>query len=204
MLLPFLESYGSFSRAPMVVCTHRWHRIAVIMRHAKAAFGCVTASVCIASCVHAAEIHKCTGDGPVAYQTTPCGAAQTELAVLQTPDVRTRAEAAESTTSRMSTSGARDAAQWVDAPNASRGTRWLPFRRKGIATGMTDDEVLNTPNGGVPTTISRSREGRVWRERWTYALRDGTFRELEFVNGTLTNIVDDANGPTSLRLAVAQ
>jgi hypothetical protein len=69
---------------------------------------------------------------------------------------------------------------------------------------MTDDEVLNTPNGGVPTTISRSREGRVWRERWTYALRDGTFRELEFVNGTLTNIVDDVNGPTSLRLAVAQ
>ena len=69
---------------------------------------------------------------------------------------------------------------------------------------MTDDEVLNTPNGGVPTTISRSREGRVWRERWNYALRDGTFRELEFVNGTLTNIVDDANGPTSLRLAVAQ
>jgi hypothetical protein len=90
-----------------------------------------------------------------------------------------------------------------DAPNASRGTRWLPFRRTVIATGMTDDEVLNTPHGGVPTTISRSREGRVWRERWTYALRDGTFRELEFVNGTLTNIVDDVNGP-SLRLAVAQ
>jgi hypothetical protein len=56
----------------------------------------------------------------------------------------------------------------------------MPFRRKTIATGMTDDEVLNTPNGGVPTRISRTRDKRVWREVWIYESRDGAVRELAF------------------------
>lgn len=154
--------------------------------------------------VHAAEIHKCAAGGAIAYQASPCSAAQTELAVLKTPGARRSAESADDMTARASAVDGRDDTQPLHATAVSRGSRWLPFRRKAIATGMTDDEVLNTPSGGVPTKISRSREGRTWRERWTYVLRDGTLRELEFVNGTLTNIVDDVNGPMSLRLAVAQ
>ena len=175
------------------------------MRHAPRLIGCAAASlsIAVACATHAAEIHKCTDRGAIAYQTSPCAASQTELAVLKTPGASKVAESTDAMTTRANSE--RDDIRAVNETSAPRGARWLPFRRKTLVPGMTDDEVLNTPNGGVPTKISRAREGRLWRERWTYALRDGTSRELEFVNGTLMTIVDDAaGGAMALRLAVAQ
>jgi len=69
-----------------------------------------------------------------------------------------------------------------------------------IAAGMTDDEVLNAPNGGVPNRIDRARDGHTWRELWVYQTRGGV-RELQFVNGRLTNIIDEEARATTLRLA---
>jgi hypothetical protein len=71
-----------------------------------------------------------------------------------------------------------------------------------IAAGMTDDEVLNAPNGGVPSRIERTRDGRNWRELWVYATRGGGSRALQFVNGRLTGVIDDEAGDHSPRLAL--
>ena len=68
---------------------------------------------------------------------------------------------------------------------------------------MTDDEVLNAPNGGVPDRIDRARDGRTWRELWFYQTREGV-RELQFVNGRLTSIVDDDAPATTLQLALSR
>ena len=173
----------------------------MIMRHADVAISCAATvlGIALAGDLHAAEIHKCANRGAIAYQTSPCGDEQTEVAVLTTRDARVPAEAGSPQAAR--DEPASRSFKRLDAAGGPRGARWRPFARMAIAVGMTDDEVLNTPNGGVPTTISRSREGRVWRERWTYAARDGTLRELEFVNGTLASIVDDASQTPSLRLA---
>ena len=70
-----------------------------------------------------------------------------------------------------------------------------------IAAGMTDDEVLNAPDGGVPDHIERARDGRTWRELWVYETRVGV-RELQFVNGRLTSIIEDEAPATTLRLAL--
>ncbi len=70
-----------------------------------------------------------------------------------------------------------------------------------IAAGMTDDEVLNAPNGGVPDRIDRAREGHTWRELWFYQTREGV-RALQFLNGRLTGIVDDGVPAGTLRLAL--
>jgi hypothetical protein len=170
------------------------------MRHADAAIACAATvlGVALSGDVYAAEIHKCANRGAIAYQTSPCGDEQTEVAVLTTRDARAPAESGTSLAARDEPSRS---VERVDTAGGPRGARWRPFARMAIAVGMTDDEVLNTPNGGVPTKISRLREGHVWRERWTYAARDGTLRELEFVNGTLASIVDGASQSPSLRLA---
>ena len=147
---------------------------------------------------HGAAIHKCAQGSGVTYQAAPCAADQRELAVrapLSTggpADTSTAAVAADAPLADFAEST-------LTAPTAD--VRWLPFRPRMIATGMTDDEVLNAPNGGVPTRIDRTRDGRSWRELWVYQTRDGVARALEFRNGRLTGIVDD--GPAgSLRLAL--
>lgn len=142
----------------------------------------------------AGDIHKCAADGGVTYQTEPCGDGQTEIAVLTTPS---RASSVTHDESRTMDSAA------AKPPVIRQGTQWLPFRRNTIAPGMTDDEVLNTPDGGVPTRISRTRENRQWREVWLYVARDGGVRELTFANGRLTSVAAGADTAGSLRLASA-
>ena len=141
--------------------------------------------------VRAAEIRKCVGPhGGIAYQTAPCEAGEREVALL-----------------RMSSSE-RDGtvALPVDPPaeNLFKRTapsgQWLPFERRPITPGMTDDEVLNSPSGGVPARIARGRDGRAWREVWTY-VRRGEVRELEFVNGRLASIGDATATYDAVRLA---
>ncbi len=38
---------------------------------------------------------------------------------------------------------------------------------------MSDDEVLNLPAWGRPSTITRSKVNRVWYEEWIYRWRIG-------------------------------
>ena len=57
---------------------------------------------------------------------------------------------------------------------------------------MSDDEVLNLPGWGVPSRIERSRDGRVYREEWSYRLPSGDTRILRFTNTRLTGVDVDA------------
>ena len=140
--------------------------------------------------LRAAEIHKCAGpQGRIAYQTSPCESGQREVALLTI-----RSSARDGTVAVPTDPFPERSVNQEPFPdrslkqNAARG-QWLPFARRPIAPGMTDDEVLNSPSGGVPARIARSRAGRAWREVWTYAW-NGESRELEFVNGRLASIGD--------------
>jgi hypothetical protein len=146
--------------------------------------------------VRAETIHKCVGDGTT-YQAQPCGTGQTEVAVhASTPsraapvDDVTRTELSQDSGATLQTRAA-----------TARNARWLPFRHTSVTIGMTDDEVLNTPDGGVPTTIGRNRDKGTWHEVWTYASRDGARRELTFTNGRLTSISANGEPAQSLRVA---
>ena len=158
----------------------------------------VIASTLLASAAAVgAEIHKCAGSGgAVSYQTDACGSGQRQLALL------TVSNAPRADTSRVD---ARDEPTARASPNATqpiRGKQWLPYERRSIAPGMTDDEVLKSAGGGVPTRIARSREGRTWRETWIYEMRSGTVRALQFVNGRLES-TEDAPDIGQIRLARA-
>ena len=160
------------------------------------------------SAVQAAEIHKCAAGGGVAYQTAPCAPGQRELAMAMplsvpgTTDLISANSGSADTDHGTGTAGAsvRDSAR-SGTPASAADLRWLPFRPRTIAVGMTDDEVLNALDGGVPDRIDRARDGRTWRELWVYQTR-GRVRELQFLNGRLTSIVDDEAPATTLRLAV--
>lgn len=170
---------------PVITCIH-W----------RAGIRTAALSLCASTAplAFAGDIHKCAAGASVTYQTEPCGDAQTEVAVLTTPS---RASSVTRNESRTIDSAV------AKPPVVRHGVQWLPFRRNTIATGMTDDEVLNTPDGGVPTRISRTREKRQWREVWLYVSRDGGVRELTFDNGTLTSVAAGADTAESLRLASA-
>jgi hypothetical protein len=155
----------------------------------------VAAALCAggSSLAAADVVHKCTTSTGVIYQRDPCASGQAAIAVLQTVGSTPRAAVS------------------VPAPAVAEGSvhaigartpRWSPRHRVAIEPGMTDDEVLNTPDGGVPTRIQRSRGQRAWHEIWTYEARDGTARELEFTNGKLTAIVPVAGTP--VRVALVQ
>jgi hypothetical protein len=62
------------------------------------------------------------------------------------------------------------------------------FQLTGLAVGMTDTEVLNLRDRGVPSKIKRSRVARAWCEEWTYFLSADRQELLQFTNGKLTGI----------------
>jgi hypothetical protein len=130
----------------------------------------------------AVEIHKCLERPGTAYQTAPCNVGEREVAVLSIPSSGWARTVSRTETGRASAPADRSAGD-DDA-------RWLPLRHRSVVAGMRDDEVLNAPDGGVPSRISRTREGRTWREVWFYQPREGLARVLEFVNGGLTSIID--------------
>jgi hypothetical protein len=53
---------------------------------------------------------------------------------------------------------------------------------------MSDDEVLNLPAWGRPSTITRSRAHHVWYEEWIYRWRMGGTSRLSFANGRLVGM----------------
>jgi hypothetical protein len=59
---------------------------------------------------------------------------------------------------------------------------------------MSDDEVLNLHGWGLPDRIDRERQGKVYRETWTYRRGDG-LRWLHFTNARLTGMESGEAAP---------
>jgi hypothetical protein len=162
-------------------------------RHAAWLLACIV----FAAAAQGEEIHKCLADAAVAYQNAPCSDNQIDAGVLRLPDYAdppqrdgAAAPAAQSPTVAEPTPA---------APSGPVSQAGFPFRRS-VALGMTDDQILNTPQWGRPTRISRTRERGAWREVWVYARPDGV-RELSFVNGRLENIDVGADAPARVASA---
>ena len=156
---------------------------------------------------HAQDIHKCATSSGIAYQTAPCGDGQTEVAVITTSRPAARTARSEAHATDAANNPERRDATATDAANKLIPVRptaqWMPSGRQVIAPGASDDQVLNAPNWGVPSRISRWRDKRAWHEVWLYESRHGDARQLSFINGKLTDI--DAGGPAATtRLAVAR
>jgi len=125
-----------------------------------------------------ADIYKCMSAQGVVYQGAPCAPGQAGMLLQKSapPPAPARSEAVPS---------GRDVA----------------FSRTSLAVGMSDDEALNLPGWGVPSRIERFREGRVYREEWTYALPGGASRRLSFANAKLTAMTIDSATPDRLVIA---
>ena len=125
---------------------------------------------------NAQAIHKCLAPDGVAYQSMPCASGAGDVVIASLGSVRTepasRAEAPAATPSRRE-------------PGASSKR---VFWRTSIAIGMSDDEVLNLPAWGRPSTITRSKANRVWYEEWIYRWRMGGTSRLSFANGRLVGM----------------
>jgi len=121
---------------------------------------------------HAQAIHKCLAPDGVAYQSMPCASGAGDVVIASLGSVRTESAAA----------AAAPAAPARREPGASSKR---VFWRTSIAIGMSDDEVLNLPAWGRPSTITRSKANRVWYEEWIYRWRMGGSSRLSFANGRL-------------------
>ena len=127
-------------------------------------------------------IYKCTIDGAVIYQDTPCKAGQT--AMVDAP-VRVA----------QSNGGGPSVVKQVSQPRS-------PFQFTGLVVGMTDTAVLNLRGWGRPAKITRSRANRVWREEWTYLSPADGQQLLQFANGKLAAINTDSEvSPALERIA---
>jgi hypothetical protein len=152
-------------RAPVHRARMHARRAAVILCYAAFA----------AASVAAEPVHKCVG-ATTTYQSQPCAAGERDLIVQGAATLGTRFD------------GVGEATGDIPTPAAVRvDGRWQPIQRVPLAIGMTDDEALNAPDGGVPAHIARRRAPHTFSETWTYTLRDGRVRELTFVNGRLAS-----------------
>ena len=125
---------------------------------------------------NAQAIHKCLAPDGVAYQSMPCASGAGDVVIASLGSVHTepasRAEAPAATPARR-------------GPGASSKR---VFWRTSLAIGMSDDEVLNLPAWGRPSTITRSKANRVWYEEWIYRWRMGGTSRLSFANGRLVGM----------------
>ncbi len=149
----------------------------------------IVATLFASACASAAEIHKCAGGGSVSYQTEACGSGQRQLALLTTSSDVPRRDAPRVDVGNDTGNGRTAGRVTQSIP----GRQWLPFEHRSVVAGMTDDEVLNSSGGGVPTRITRVRDGKTWRETWIYATRAGAVRTMQFVNGRLESTEEGAD-----------
>ena len=125
---------------------------------------------------HAQAIHKCLAPDGVAYQSTPCASGAGDVVIASLGSAR--AESARRAEPLSATPARRE-----PGTNSKR-----VFSRTSIAIGMSDDEVLNLPAWGRPSTITRSKVDRVWYEEWIYRGRMGGASRLSFANGRLVGM----------------
>lgn len=128
---------------------------------------------------NAQAIHKCLASDGVAYQSMPCASGEGDVVIASLGSARAdsaaRAEPPTATPARTD--------REAHSANSKR-----VFWRTSIAIGMSDDEVLNLPAWGRPSTITRSKANRVWYEEWIYRWRMGGTSRLSFANGRLTGV----------------
>ncbi len=124
-----------------------------------------------------AAVYKCSIDGVVSYQDTPCEAGQSAIALVDA-------------TGRVSHSNSPLVFKQESEPRSS-------FQRTGLVAGMTDTEVLNLRGWGPPGKITRSRENHAWHEEWHYHLPTEGQKRLQFANGKLTAVNVDPAGPVA-------
>jgi len=137
--------------------------------------------VCLSSIVEAQgaqAVHKCVTTEGTVYQGTPCG-----------PDALVAQIAARPVDSRNAPA----------VPECGRHAR-LPFGRGALCMGISDDEVLNLPKWGRPSTIVRTRSEHAWQEQWTYDARSEGTRRLLFLNGKLSSVEAAPAGPEWLSM----
>jgi hypothetical protein len=147
------------------------------------------ALVALAATAQAQDIRKCVEHGVIGYQNAPCAAGQVDAGLVKLPDYadppqRDGASAPANDTFAPMPADRADAPAGIVIPPSAQAA--FPFRTS-IALGMTDDQVLNIPAWGRPTSIERTGRHRGWHEEWTYA-RPGSLRTLSFVDGRLANI----------------
>jgi len=151
--------------------------------------------------VVARPVYKCVDDeGRTAYQSEPCTLAATESRLdvaggIGRPDAS--AASPNPSVKRADTAVVRSDQPAVRSARtvASRGP--LPWPHRTLTVGMSDDEVLNLPEWGRPSRVTRARMPREWHEDWTYHSRDGPVEQhLHFVNARLASIdVEPAGEP---------
>jgi len=120
-----------------------------------------------------AAIYKCSIDGAITYQDTPCKAGQSAPALVDAPDPASHSNTAGPLVFKRE--------------SESRSS----FQLADLVVGMTDTEVLNLRGWGLPGKITRTRDNRAWREEWTYFSPAVGQELLQFTNGTLTAIDTD-------------
>lgn len=131
-----------------------------------------------------ATIYKCTNDGAIIYQDTPCKAGQSATAHVDAAPRLARANSLG------------ESVLGEAAPPRS------PFQFTEPVVGMTDTAVLNLRGWGRPSGITRSRTKGAWHEEWTYVSPADGQKQLQFTNGKLTAINRDAAAlPADQRMA---
>jgi hypothetical protein len=139
----------------------------------------------------AQPIFKCVDHDSTAYQSTPCspGATETRLVALARAPANDANDAtfpdARPDPLPLSSGGSPAPAVSERLPGQKVG----PWTHKGLAPGISDDEVLNMPGWGRPSQIKRSRGSRGWREEWTYTHAPGE-PQLHFLNGKLVDVLE--------------
>lgn len=139
-------------------------------------WGLALAGLALAGAAHAGTIYKCAGRGTVTYQSMPCGSDAAALRVARfggLPDAAPPPQVLP-----------------ADATGAAGRAKAGPWPKRGIALGMSDDEILNMPAWGRPGRIVRTRLARGWQEVWSYQDAWGAERQLVFTNARLADIVD--------------
>jgi hypothetical protein len=125
----------------------------------------------------ASDIYKCVDGASTSYQSAPCPQGRPETRIYAGPMIPRQ--------------DARVKPQAQAEPSAPVVVvRPEPWRHQTLTLGMSDDEVLNMPQWGRPSRITRVRTPRAWQETWTYSEPLAGERQLLFVNAKLADIID--------------
>jgi hypothetical protein len=124
---------------------------------------------------YAQAIHKCLAPEGIAYQSVPCASGAGDVVIASLGSAHAEPARAESPAA-------------LPARREPGASSKRVFWRTSIAVGMSDDEVLNLPTWGRPSTINRSKSNRIWSEEWIYRWRLGGTSRLSFANGRLTAV----------------
>jgi hypothetical protein len=152
--------------------------------------------------IAASGVYKCVAPGgSTTYQSDPCdsSASETRLniatAVADAPVRAAAPTATESAPASVEPSNVR-----TSVAAARRAP--FPGGRRTLAVGMSDDEVLNLPGWGRPSSVTRARMPHAWHEEWVYRTPSAAEeRHLHFVNMRLVSVDVEPAGTPLIQVA---